>query len=168
MHSREIWSATLLCVLILSSGKVIAGGNSGQIGIGLSVTESSPSFAITIWGSNHITIEPSIAISSINHSYIRFLPGLKLGYHMRAETDMRPYFGLGAVLDILRANDSTYRDIGFGPFFGMEYFFNKHLSIAGEYEVGFIITDNKFSPSFLPKDAFGIATAGYLTARFYF
>ncbi len=136
MRLSNFMFLSLFLVLFFAYGAANAGGQKGQTGIALSLTESSSILALTYLGKRQdTTIEPSFGLSSFNNSFRRYLPGIGFGYHLSSGKEFRPFFGTqewhfdSPSLPMAR----RYGDILFGPSFGTQYFVNKHVSIAGEY-----------------------------------
>lgn len=124
-----------------------------KIGIGISVNQDISSFLPRLWINDRLSVNPEIAFSvesrhDSGDELIRVIPGLSVLMHLRPGSDCRPYFGWEFALDILNANDIPYTDIITGPVFGGEYFFSKHFSVSGEYQIEFVFTDEKYSPGF--------------------
>jgi hypothetical protein len=172
MLSKTIFSFVFLCILLMPLSSVMAGGNAGQFGIGLTVTEESPAFLVRYWGSERITMNPEFSFS---HTAItgggyanNFTPGLRIFYHFRPGSDFRPFVGLGFALDILHVAEKNYMDIFAGPSFGAEYYFSKHFSVQGEYRVEIVATDDEFSPNWLSANASYLNTKQVLSVHFYF
>jgi hypothetical protein len=167
------YSAMLAALILFAvcAGSVFGEGEKGQLGIGLSATESSATLSAVYWLSGHLQVEPAFAFSRISqsgNSLSRLTPGIGLLYHWKYGSGIRPYFGLRGAMEILSANDSNYTDIIFGPALGSEYFFDEHFSVAGELGLVFRMTDEKMSSSLLLSDATYIDTRGTLMVHLYF
>lgn len=158
-----------LIVCAISASSISAGGNSGQFGIGFTVTESTPSFILHYWISDKFTISPDFSVSKITDpSFTRFNYGVTLAIHTRPGQSFRPFFGAAFNNDVISFSDNTFSDIYFGPMFGAEYFFSDNFSITGMYQVQFILTDDLLSPSNLQPGTTYISTAQLLTVQYYF
>jgi len=173
MIDRLRISAGVLLMVLIACSVAMAGGNRGQVGIGLTVTETAPVFMARIWVSNMVTFEPEFGIAHLSidrpsGSATRYLPGLGFLYHFREGADLRPMLGIRMNIDLLSANDGSYSDIIFGPVLGAEYFISTYFSISGEYQLAVLVTDDELSPSFLASDATYVQSAQLLSVHFYF
>jgi hypothetical protein len=158
--------------LLIPLSSAIAGGHTGQFGIGLSVNNESPAFAVHYWTSDHFTLNPEFAYQ---HTHIRdggsannFIPGLWIYYHFRSGSEFRPFAGAGFDINLLHTSGENYIDVMAGPAFGGEYFFSDHFSILGEYRLEVTHTDDEFSPDWLSTDTFYFQTRQILSVHFYF
>ena len=158
-----------LVLFLVISSSVLAGGNSGQVGIGFTVTESTPTFLMHYWVSETFTFSPELSFNSLSEPELkRYSFGGTFAYHMKQGSDFRPTIGFFVINDVLRTEDDSYSDLYFGPLVGAEYFFNYHFSVSGLYKVEIIKTNDVLSPSFLQTDATYISTAQLLTVQYYF
>ncbi len=148
-----------------------AGGDGGDLGIGLSVTESSPTIMGMIWLSKFVTAEPTFSYSRIglprSRYAIRFSPGLGLLYHYKDGKEFRPFIGFRLAVDFLSVSDSSYSDLILDPVAGAEYFFSDNFSVCGEFQFKITKTDKTLSPALLQPDATYMNTAQLLRLNFY-
>jgi len=167
----------VLMVVVLTAGaagSVRAGGEKGQAGISLTAAEVTPMFMGRFWVSDNVTLEPELGITQVSlgdsddGDATRFIPGLGLAFHLRPGQEFRPYFGFRFNFDMLSANDETYTDVAMGLVFGGEYFFDRHFSVSGEYQMAIVMTDEDISPSFFPIDATIMQSTQLLGVNFYF
>lgn len=72
----------MLAATLIFSSSAFAGGESGQIGIGLSATEVTPTFTVSFWECDKIKLEPSFALGRLSpdegDNYTRIIPDLGL------------------------------------------------------------------------------------------
>ena len=166
----RIFSAMLASIVILSSG-VFAGGETGQIGIGLSATDATPTFTLNFWLNNTMRMEPSLAIARLSpdggDSYTRITPGLGYFYCLKPGSSIRPYFGARVLMDMSAFDGETYTDYLAAPTIGAEYFFSDNFSVRGDYQVQFIFANDNYSRN-LPVGSTAIETASFLGVNFYF
>ncbi|MEW5925392.1 MAG: hypothetical protein AB1746_15535 [Candidatus Zixiibacteriota bacterium] len=169
-HKNRFFSLVLLASVILASS-VFAGGKTGQVGIGLSATDATPTFTLSFWHSNNMKMEPSFAIARLSpdggDSYTRIMPGLGYFYCLKPGSSIRPYFGARFMLDMSMFDGETYTDYLAAPAFGAEYFFSDNFSVTGEYQVQFIFANDNYSRN-LPVGSTAIETAAILGVNFYF
>lgn len=170
---RLVRTFVIICVA-LSCGlcsSALAGGEAGQTAIGFLVTDVSPTIALRFWVDEHYTIDLDMAVSRVSpegssHA-TRLQPGLGLSYHWNSGQKMRPYIGLRGGLDRLSNGDQSFTDVLIGPTIGAEYFLSERFSVAGEYQLIFVTTDDDFSPGFPLANATYIQTAEVLSVHFY-
>lgn len=169
-HKRHILYVMLFSLLLLSSNS-FAGGETGQIGIGLSATDVTPTFTLSFWSSDVMKLEPSFSFANLSpdesDSYTRFMPGLGFFYSLKPGSSIRPYLGARFIMDMSTFDGETYTDYLIAPTFGAEYFFSDNFSVTGEYQVHFIIADKQYSRN-LPAGSTAIETAAVLGVNFYF
>lgn len=177
-------------VLLVSRGVAVAGGNAGDFSLGVTTVVPGPNFmywswyssetvrlepgfptfTFRYWSSETFTVEPSFGFVYIGHNHrddeARLVPGLGLAYHLRPNTNMRPYIAFRLGLD-MEVNGEARTDVILGPAFGAEYFFSDRFSISGEYRIAVVLTDEDSSPSPLASDATYIITFQLLSLHFY-
>ncbi len=106
----------LLILICGFSSNINAGGKSGQFGIGLTVTESSPVYIFHYWASDKITLSPEFSINRISEpSMTRFNIGFTFATHTRPEESFRPFVGVGFNYDVVTSGGESFGDIYFGP-----------------------------------------------------
>ena len=137
-YLKQFLIITILLCIVLSSN-VLAGGKSGQFGIGLTVAESSPVFIFHYWGSDKFTISPEFSVNRISEpSMARYNFGITLAGHTRPNENFRPFFGVGFNYDVVTSNGESFGDIYLGPIVGGEYFFSDNFSVSGGYQLAIV------------------------------
>jgi hypothetical protein len=166
------WFLCMAAAVMLLSGSLCAGEQTGRFGIGGAVTESSPVLTLVWWPHENITIEPGFGIIYVepegeSKSAHRLFPTFGVSYHLKPGAQLRPYLGGRFALDIGRSSGATHTDIMFGPAAGAEYFFSDNFSVVAEYVVTVTLTD-EVSPSFLLSNATYVSTGVLVGVAFYF
>ena len=169
---KNIFQTLIIIIsLLILSQSVLAGGKDNQFGIGLTVTESSPSLMLRYWMSDYATFEPEFAFSRVktddDSKATEYIPGFGILYHWNPQSNLRPYVGVRVIADIMSGNDETYTDFYTNLLFGCEYFISDRFSITGEYRFTVISTDSDFSPSWLTPSATYLNTGQMLSVHFY-
>ncbi len=170
---RKCYFQTLLVIIsiLILCQSVLAGGKDNQFGIGLTVTQSSPSLMLRYWMNEFTTIEPEFAFSQVktseNSKATEYIPGLGFLYHWNPESDLRPYVGVRVIADIMSGQNETYIDFFTNLLVGCEYFISDRFSFTGEYRFTVISTDSEFSPSWLTPSATYLNTGQMLSVHFY-
>jgi len=158
-------------IMIMVAASTSGGDYPGRFGLGLSATESSPTFALQLLAGPYYRLEGTMAVSHArpddDDSSTRWRLGFGIFYNFRQGTDFRPFVGGRFIYDFISGYDEKYVDIIGGPSFGAEYYFSKHFSVRGEYMVRIIKTDDVISPSLLPANTTYIETTQFLSVNFY-
>lgn len=171
MPRNTMKTILIIISLFILSQSALAGGKDNQFGIGLTVTDSSPSLMIRYWMNDFTTFEPEFAFSHVKTSddskATEYIPGIGFLYHWSPESNLRPYVGVRVIADMMSGGDETYTDFFTNLIAGCEYFISERFSITGEYRFTVISTDSDFSPSWLTPSATYLNTGQMLSVHFY-
>lgn len=139
-----------------------------KMGFAVAVQQSTFDLQIPIWLSNRFILAPSIGTRYQENIGTEFDLGIG-GRLFMNDKDARPFFGLkgGIIYTDFNSPNSDLIDIIIGPSYGVEYFFNKNISLGIEGQVNFVLFD-KNSVRFSNPNGLNINTAAVLFASIYF
>jgi hypothetical protein len=144
---------------------------SGKIGMVLLEDFSSDplNYGFSFWFTNHTSVEliggfKKIDLGDNSGTLYNFGAG---GLYHFGSRKIVPFLGGRFLFSNLSSDKKLYSDLMLGIVFGAEYFFSEWISIAGEFQLNYIETDDKFSPSDHPADASIFKTYRYLVLRLY-
>lgn len=144
----------------------------GLFGIGLNVVDPPPHMMLRFNVSKEVSLGLQFGIQHLavkgEASSTRYMPGFGFQFHFRNSSNLAPLCGFGCAFDMLRAIGVTYTDSHIYIDLGAEYYFSKHFSINGEYQITFIITNDTFSPGGYVSDAVYFVNRQQLCVYFYF
>lgn len=163
----------LALVLLFLATSIMAQPEQGKVGIGFTVTESSPGLMLRWWAGESVTVEPQFAIryislDEIDASSTQLGLGIGVAWRKVTGTALRPLVAARFEYDMLITEDETYADMLLSGGFGAEYFFSNHFSVGGEVDLSLVFTDDDFSPNFPTENTTILTTSQMLTAHFYF
>lgn len=165
-----IYAVLSILFLLVSTCSMLAQGQKGKFGLGISPVVGGTDLLFKKWESSKFAYETAIGLSIVKSkegkSTTNWRLGLGIFYHPRIDT-LTTYIGTRVAFNILSADGHDYTDKLFAIVWGAEYFISKKFSLGGELQFSVIIADNDISPSGFFSGSKNYGTGHLLFIRFY-
>ncbi len=139
----------------------------GRIGLSASLQGGQLDILLPSWLSNEFVIIPAFGLTHVADAADDIRVGVAFRYNFRKGTSV-PYLGARfAFLMLLPESGDSQTDIVAGPFFGGEYFINKHFSFGVEGQIN-AAKSAEDSFRFNNPNKTNINTAAAIFGTFYF